>query len=147
MPTMKERLASASRVNPEYRKALTPEQIAKPPCRWFHKWDRVDDPDAEWSAHYQCRKCHDRKAVTLGRGSYTAPDFCWLDGKAWGFIPPVPTASSGLSRAKAPPKSVIPTPTPRLDRIVEGMRLSDASIPPPLRPPTADDMIRTVRDR
>jgi hypothetical protein len=111
MPTMKERLAIASRVQIEYQKALTPEQIAKPPCRWFHKWVRVsDEPEPMTFAYFQCRKCHDRKAVGLycGGGYAAPPGNHWLDGKEWGYIPPIPTASSGLSRTR----SGVPPPPP-----------------------------------
>jgi len=123
MLTLKERLAAKRAVPQEMRKALTPEQMAAPSCRWFHRWVRVDGPtDMTFYASYQCRKCHDRKAVCmLAPGSgYSAPPSFWIEGKEWGYLPPIPTARSGV------PRSVVP--------------------PPPKLPPRPEDMIRTVRD-
>jgi hypothetical protein len=100
MPTIKERLASASRVQLEYRLALTPEQIATPHCRWFHKWDRVDDdtPLGGLYAYFQCRKCHDRKSKQLFCGGYSCPDVYWLRGKERGYlISFIPTKKSPVS--------------------------------------------------
>jgi hypothetical protein len=54
----------------------------------------------------QCRKCHDRKSVCLIRGC-APPDHFWLQGREWGWVPPIPLAKSGMRSQVAPPP---PTP-------------------------------------
>lgn len=103
-PSMKEMIEAERNVNHAYLEALTPEQIETPRCRWFHRWDRVDNPlKAAYFAYYQCRKCHDRKMSTIPSGfARSAPDYAWLRGKAWGWTPQVPTTKVPCSAVQPP---------------------------------------------
>ncbi len=95
-PTMKESLQRERECNAssydKLRRALTPEELKLPVCRFWHRWQRVRprvEDVAMFGRHeyYQCLYCFDRKVDLYRAGSCSAPSVLrkeWLKGGDWG---------------------------------------------------------------